>query len=82
MKPCDKGAGIIICNFEDYLKSCKDHLMSTVTTESPDTYYKAITETELVQAKKEIDSVLRNAFNREEISKKCLASFHCRYPSI
>ena len=28
IKPCDKGAGIIIFNFEEYLRSCNSHLAS------------------------------------------------------
>jgi formamidopyrimidine-DNA glycosylase len=41
-----------------------------VTKDSPNTYYKAITDAELAQAKKEIDKVLKSALNREDISKK------------
>ena len=28
IKPCDKGAGILILNFKDYIKSCYEHLLS------------------------------------------------------
>ena len=27
---CDKGAGILVVNFSDYVKSCKEHLESGV----------------------------------------------------
>ena len=26
IKPCDKGAGIIILNFEEYIRACQAHL--------------------------------------------------------
>ena len=28
IKPCDKGAGIIILNFNEYMQACYDHLVS------------------------------------------------------
>ena len=37
VKPCDKGAGVIIMNFEDYLKSCYEHLTSLQSENNP--YY-------------------------------------------
>ena len=31
IKPCDKGAGISICNYSDYKASCETHLASILT---------------------------------------------------
>jgi hypothetical protein len=28
IKPCDKGAGIFVCDFKDYVKHCENHLTS------------------------------------------------------
>jgi non-homologous end joining protein Ku len=69
IKPCDKGAGIIVCNFSDYLKSCQEHLASKINPENPETYYKEIKEKDLDKAKDEIETVLRRALNKGEISK-------------
>ena len=41
IKPCDKGAGIIICNFSDYIESCTAHLNSK-TEKTNENYYKII----------------------------------------
>jgi non-homologous end joining protein Ku len=35
IKPCDKGAGIIVCNYGDYVKSCQEHLASKINPEKP-----------------------------------------------
>ena len=32
IKAADKGAGIVILNFQDYMKSCYDHLLSSIPT--------------------------------------------------
>ena len=40
IKPCDKGAGIIVLNFNDYMKACTDHLNAKVEVPGePDKYY-------------------------------------------
>ena len=31
IKQCDKGAGIIVLNYDDYIKSCTEHLETTRT---------------------------------------------------
>ena len=30
IKPCDKGGGIILLDFDDYLKKCEEHLQSVL----------------------------------------------------
>ena len=35
IKPCDKGAGISICNYNDYKNSCEKHLASLTETNEP-----------------------------------------------
>ena len=50
IKAADKGAGIVILNFQDYIKACYEHLMSSVPSESehdindPKMYYKPVNE--------------------------------------
>ena len=34
IKPSDKGAGIVILNYKDYMKSCYDHLLSSLPNET------------------------------------------------
>ena len=40
IKPCDKGAGIIICNYNDYTTSCEKHLAAT--TENGEPHYEEV----------------------------------------
>ena len=57
IKAADKGAGIVILNFNDYVKSCYDHLLSSVPNqtaekdEPPKMYYEAVNEFALENAK-------------------------------
>ena len=55
IKAADKGAGIVILNFNDYMKKCYDHLLSSVPkqseSEEPKIYYKAENEFALEDAK-------------------------------
>ena len=44
VKACDKGAGIIIVNFDDYLKTCYEHLTSRQTNGQP--YYSQASDLE------------------------------------
>ena len=41
IKPCDKGAGIIILDFQEYISACKKHLDSEQKDENgiPHKYY-------------------------------------------
>jgi hypothetical protein len=67
IKPCDKGAGIFICNFKDYIKHCEDHLTST--TENGQRYYKEIAISELDDAKQKIATTLKKALEKDEITR-------------
>ena len=48
IKAADKGAGIVIVNFTDYMKSCYTHLLSSLPKEAneeePKLYYKPVNE--------------------------------------
>ena len=66
IKPCDKGAGIIILNFEDYLKSCTDHLNSK---QDGKPYYQKVDQSKLEQTKKEIKVVLNQALENQIITQ-------------
>ena len=42
IKPCDKGAGIIICDFVEYATSCTNQLNSTASND--ENHYKEVPE--------------------------------------
>ena len=56
IKPCDKGAGIIVLDYEDYEASCLDHLNSlqTLPDGSQKLFYDLIDEKTFLRAKKSI----------------------------
>ena len=49
IKACDKGAGVIILNFQDYMKTCYDHLLASQSNNMP--YYSEVTYLDLEKAK-------------------------------
>ena len=57
VKACDKGAGIIILDFNDYVKACYEHLISKTTDGQP--YYLQVNELDIEKAKNEIDNLLK-----------------------
>ena len=71
IKPCDKGAGIIILDFDAYIKSCDNHLKSEQIqpdgTKKP--YYSKVSPPMLELAKTRILSTLQEAHEKDYISK-------------
>ena len=53
VKACDKGAGVIILNFNDYMKTCYEHLTSEQSPNNP--YYVEVDDIALDMAKKKIN---------------------------
>ena len=74
IKAADKGAGIVILNFKDYMKACYNHLLSNISNETnkdkPQTYYKAVNEFALEEAKIKIEKVLNDALENRIITKE------------
>ena len=60
IRACDKGAGIIILNFEDYVKSGYEHLTSQQSHGEP--YYSPASYLELEQAKRKIKNIVNEGF--------------------
>ena len=70
IKPCDKGAGIIILDFHKYMDSCYNHLNSKQKQAdgSFKPYYEKIDETSVEKIKNEIDTKLKEALENELIT--------------
>ena len=72
IKAADKGAGIVILDFQDYMRSCYEHLLSNVPSQSkeeePQMYYKACDECAAERAKTKIICVLKEALENNTIT--------------
>jgi hypothetical protein len=66
IKPCDKGAGIIICNYSDYVNSCEKDLNSRSPKNEP--HYSKITKKDLETAKSKITDTLNSAHKAKQIT--------------
>ena len=68
IKPCDKGAGIIILKFESYMESCLNELFNKQLEEDGtlNPYYLQVEEKEVEETKKQIKSDL-NVITTEEL---------------
>ena len=69
---CDMGGGIIILDFDEYMRSCYCHLSSTMTNDDGTTsnYYEEVDDNTLTEAKNEILEVLKDALDEEIITKE------------
>ena len=70
IKPCDKGAGILILDFEMYMQACYDHLIAKQTNENgkQDNYYDQVEEWEIERSKNKIRTVLQEGLDDKIIS--------------
>ena len=69
IKPCDKGAGIIVVDFKDYVSSCKDHLSSSqIVNGNECPFYSLSSGQELKKSKEKILSVLYDGKSKNFIS--------------
>ncbi len=67
IKACDKGAGIIILNFNEYMKACYEHLLSKTEDDIP--YYSKVDDLAVDRAKHKIKQVLEEGLEQGIISK-------------
>ena len=72
IKPCDKGAGIIILDFEKYLESCDKHLNSKQKQEdgSYKPYYCKVDEDTIEVANTKIRNLIEEGFDNEYLNKE------------
>ena len=71
VKPADKGSGIVVVDYDDYVDSCNQHLLSSQQQPSGPSlpYYKPSSEKDLDTMKQKITSVLKDGLNQKWISK-------------
>ena len=67
IKACDKGAGIIILNYNTYMKACYEHLLSKTEDDIP--YYSKVDDLAVERAKLKIREVLEEGLEQGFISK-------------
>jgi hypothetical protein len=91
IKPCDKGAGIIILDYPVYMRACYEHLSSekTIGDEGSKKYYSMVEKIELEKSKSEIRNLVQEGFDTDILSKeeynamlsddKEAAKFYCTF---
>ena len=91
IKQCDKGAGLVILNFDDFMKAADDHLTETMEDEEGNSkpYYKEVTEVHLDRARYNILQLVQSGYDNEIISKdefeamcpesKTASKFYCNF---
>ena len=67
IKPCDKGIGMIILNFHEYLRAALDHLEATTAT--GEKYYKKVNDSVLKEAKHKITTIVQEAYDNKLYQK-------------
>ena len=67
VKPCDKGAGIILLDFEENVSACIKHLEAK--TDTGENYYREVGNDIMEEAKQKIINIIEEAFDNETISK-------------
>ena len=67
IRACDKGAGVIILDFDEYLKACYSHLTSEVYPGRP--YYSPVDGLEIERTKVKIKNLLEEGLDNKVISK-------------
>ena len=91
IKPCDKGAGVIILDFMEYMRSCKQHLESEQKDDNGQSnrYYIEVDEKVLKDAKHKITMLLEQGIDNNIITKqefeamnpaaKHVGKFYCNF---
>ena len=71
IKPADKGAGIVIVNFDDYIETCVNHLSSSQTSSQGEEaqFYQKVDNKDIDNAKLHITKVIQEGFNNEILNK-------------
>ena len=67
VRACDKGAGIMLLDFEDYLRACYNHLTAETTTVKP--YYSPVNALDVENAKQRIIKVFKEGLATKIITQ-------------
>ena len=72
IKPCDKGAGIIILDYSDYMRACYQHLSAEKLMGNGEMkkYYIEVEQIELERTKTKIKNVVQEGLELEILSKE------------
>ena len=91
IKPCDKGGGIIILYFSDYISACEKHLNAKQEqSDGPQNpYYQEVEEKALDEIRQKVNEIVDEAFDNGIIKKeeyeamkpdeKTAARFYCTF---
>ena len=91
IKQCDKGAGIMILNFQDYIEACDKHVEAKQCDidGNEKAYYKPVDEDTFIEAKHKIRQFIEEGLDNEIITKqeyearcpesKQLSKFYCNF---
>ena len=71
IKRCDKGSGIIILNFDEYTRACREHLESNMIDENGHikSYYTKVNKSAIELAKEKLNKLLEEALGNHIIDK-------------
>lgn len=72
IKQCDKGSGVFILDFDDYVKSCDNHLKEEQVDKNGNKkrYYKEVNKATLEEASSKIKLLLDEGFDNQLLSKQ------------
>ena len=72
IKPCDKGAGIIILDYPTYMKACYEHLMSEKVMDNGESkrYYVQVENIELERTKLKIKHLVQEGLENDILTKE------------
>ena len=91
IKQCDKGAGILIIDFKDYMKACEEHLKEEIVEKNgkKKPYYRKVSEAQFEEAKLKLLKLLQSGFDNEILTKqefsamcresKSTSMFYCNF---
>ena len=68
IKACDKGAGIIILDYNEYVKACYKHLTSSQSEGNP--YYTQVDALEVERSKAQIENTLLEALEKKHYFRR------------
>ena len=72
IKPCDKGAGILILDFNTYMKACYEHLLERHTNSDGEEikYYEQVDDFAIQRSKNQIKQFLQEGLDAKIINKE------------